>query len=286
MNASVRILMAAIAANAATLPLPALSADYEPPIVIDQPVEEVPVEVGSGWYLRGDIGYNFEVDADGDFNYRTFDPLTGAYSDNVFATGALNEQVTWSAGVGYNFTDMLRADVTVEGFRMNFDGTTVSGAPCVNPAALPAFAGTGCRSEDSSTAAAIGVMANGYVDLGTYVGLTPYVGVGLGYTYVDWGSLGDTVLCVGSTCPVALVSATEHEGDQSWRFTYALMTGLAYDVSQNMKLDLGYRYRHIDGGSMFGFAPAEIAAAASGTQGEDPGFTSHEVRVGLRYELW
>ena len=45
-------------------------------------------------------------------------------------------------------------------------------------------------------------MANGYVDLGTYVGLTPYVGAGLGYTYVDWGSLGDTVLCVGPTCPV------------------------------------------------------------------------------------
>ena len=41
-------------------------------------------------------------------------------------------------------------------------------------------------------------MANGYVDLGTYVGLTPYVGGGLGYTYVDWGSLGDTVLCVGA----------------------------------------------------------------------------------------
>ena len=29
-------------------------------------------------------------------------------------------------------------------------------------------------------------MANGYVDLGTYVGLTPYVGAGLGYTYVNW----------------------------------------------------------------------------------------------------
>ena len=64
------------------------------------------------------------------------------------------------------------------------------------------------------------------------------------------------------------------------------MAGLAYDVTQNMKLDLGYRYRHIDGGSMFGFDPATIAAGASGTQGEDPGFTSHEVRVGLRYELW
>jgi opacity protein-like surface antigen len=286
MNASVRILMAVIAAGSAALPLPALSADYDPPIVVDQPVEEVPIEVGSGWYLRGDIGYNFQVDADGNFDYRTFDALTGVYSDNTFASGSLNKQVTWSAGVGYNFTDMLRADVTVEGFRMNFDGTTASGAPCVDPVAFPAYAGTGCRSEDSSTASAIGVMANGYVDLGTYVGLTPYVGAGLGYTYVDWGSLGDTVLCVGPTCPAALVSVTEHEGDQSWRFTYALMAGLAYDVSQNLKLDLGYRYRHIDGGSMFGFDPATIAAGAVGTQGEDPGFTSHEVRVGLRYALW
>ena len=94
------------------------SADYDPPIVVDQPVEEVPVEVGSGWYLRGDIGYNFEVDADGDFDYRTFDPLTGAYSADVFDTASLNEQVTWSAGFGYHFTDMLRADVTVDGFRI------------------------------------------------------------------------------------------------------------------------------------------------------------------------
>ena len=67
--------------------MPALAADYDPPIVIDQPVEEVPVEVGSGWYLRGDIGYNFQVDADGDFDYRTFDPLTGMYSDNSLRHG-------------------------------------------------------------------------------------------------------------------------------------------------------------------------------------------------------
>ena len=72
----------------------------------------------------------------------------------------------------------------------------------------------------------------------------------------------------------------------SWRFTYALMAGLAYDVSKSMKVDLGYRYRHIDGGSMFQFDPATMAAGASGTQGSDPGFDTHEVRLGLRYSLW
>ena len=74
--------------------LPAIAADYEPPIVIDQPVEEVPVEIGSGWYLRGDIGYNFQVDADGDFDYRTFDALTGVYSDSPLrsANGSFNRR--------------------------------------------------------------------------------------------------------------------------------------------------------------------------------------------------
>ena len=29
------------------------------------------------------------------------------------------------------------------------------------------------------------------------------------------------------------------------------MAGVAYDVTKNFKLDVGYRYRHIEGGDMF-----------------------------------
>jgi len=280
MKPSLRIL---ISAAAMALPLPAFAADYEPPIVVDQPVEEVPVEVGSGWYLRGDIGYNFGVDAQDDFDFRTFDPFTGAYGSGTFDSASLGDGVTWSAGFGYNFTDMFRADFTVDGFRSNFDGATSSAAPCFSD---PAFLGTGCRSEDGSTAAVLSFMVNGYVDLGTYVGITPYVGGGLGYTYVDWGPLSDSLFCTGPACPAALLASSEHDGDQSWRFTYAAMAGLAYDVSTNLKVDLGYRYRRIAGGPMFAFDPGSIAAGASGVQADDPGFSSHEVRIGLRYALW
>jgi opacity protein-like surface antigen len=282
MKASLRILISAAAVG---LPLSAIAADYEPPIVVDQPVEEVPVEVGSGWYLRGDIGYNFDVQARGDFDFSTFDPVTGTYSSDVFDTASLGDEVTWGGGVGYNFTDMIRADFTIDGFRANFNGTTSSALPCV---AVPGFAGTGCRSEANADAVAVSFMVNGYVDLGTYVGFTPYVGGGLGYTYVDWGSLSSSIFCVGATCPGGgtPLATTEHEGAQSWRFTYAAMAGLAYDVSRNLKIDLGYRYRRIDGGSMFDFDPASASAGASGTQGDDPGLSSHEVRVGLRYSLW
>ena len=51
------------------------AADYDPPIVIDDAAEYVPVEVGSGWYLRGDVGYIFDASI-GQVDYRTFDGLT------------------------------------------------------------------------------------------------------------------------------------------------------------------------------------------------------------------
>src|SRR5438128_2574136 len=113
MKASIRVLLPAIALALPATILPAVAADYEPPIVVDQPAEEVPVEVGTGWYLRGDIGYNFTTDADDTFDYRTFDPITASYSPKSFDTGSLDNQFTYSIGAGYNFTDYLRADVTV-----------------------------------------------------------------------------------------------------------------------------------------------------------------------------
>jgi opacity protein-like surface antigen len=286
MKASIRVLLPAIALAMPMTALPALAADYEPPIVVDQP-EEVPVEVGSGWYLRGDIGYNASVDADDPFDYRTFDPITAIYSDNTFATADLDRQFTYSIGAGYNFTDWLRADVTFDYFTVDFDGTTVSGLPCSTD---PIYAGTTCRSVDSADGYALSFLANGYVDLGTYVGLTPYVGAGLGYTYVNWDTMNDSTFCVAgaATCPgiTNQFAQTEHGGDDSWRFTYALMAGVAYDLDRDLKLDVGYRYRHIEGGDMFDFDPATIQAGATGVQGQDPGFSSHEVRVGLRYALW
>jgi len=283
MKASLRILMSAIALSFSAAALPVFAADYEPPIIVDQQVEEVPVEVGSGWYLRGDIGYNAAVEADGGFDFRAFDPATGITSPSSFDTATLDEGLTYGIGFGYHFTDMLRADFTFDGYRTGFDGTTSSGAPCVDPAINPAFAGTGCRSEDSSEASVLNFMLNGYVDLGTYIGFTPYVGAGIGYSYVDWSSLGSNLFCTGAGCPVVPAGSGETSGEQSWRFAWAVMAGLAYDVSKDIKVDLGYRYRRIDSGPMFSVAATPLTA---GLEGDDPGFSSHEVRLGVRYDLW
>ncbi len=82
------------------------------------------------------------------------------------------------------------------------------------------------------------------------------------------------------------MTQTTHDGLESWRFTYAFMGGIAFDVTKNLKLDLGYKYTHVAGGPMFAFDAATAAAGATGAQGRDPGFSQHEVRVGLRYALW
>jgi len=270
-------------AAAGLVPLPVLAADYDPPVVVEEAPEYVPVEVGSGWYLRGDVGYVFERKA-GTVRYRLFDATPpGSYSDAAFDSADFSTKAAFSAGFGYHFNDWLRSDVTVEGFRADFNGTTSSADPC--DAGLPGT--TSCRSEDSSSFSAIGAMVNGYVDLGTYAGFTPYVGAGLGYSLVRWKDLQNTTYCVGVDCPSAApVATTSHPGQKDWRFTYALMAGVAYDISRNLKLDVGYKYRHIDGGDMFGWDNATALAGATGIQGRDGGFGTHEVKVGLRYDLW
>ncbi|RVG01622.1 porin family protein, partial [Sinorhizobium meliloti] len=66
-------------------------------------------------------------------------------------------------------------------------------------------------------------------------------------------------------------------GRDSWRFTYALMAGVSYDVTDRLKFDAGYRYSQIADGDMFG---------SGGAKGHDDGLSRHEFRVGLRFALW
>ena len=266
---------------AAIVPFAARAADYDPPIFVEEAAEYVPVEIGSGWYLRGDVGYVFDKNIDG-VDYTFTDPVSLLEESASFTSASIDTDFTWGGGFGYRFTDYFRADATVDGFRADFNGSTASDETC---GGLPND-DTTCRSENSSEVSAVSVMANGYVDLGTYVGFTPYVGAGAGFSYLSWDDLNDTTYCVDGgvdVCvpPGATVGSTSHAGENGWRFTYALMAGVAYDISKNFKLDVGYKYRSIDGGNMFGWDSSD--EFGDGSHGN---IDTHEVRLGLRYELW
>jgi opacity protein-like surface antigen len=228
----------------------------------------------TGWYLRGDLGYAPWTGNETP-TYR-FDDAGGAAVGGEFDPARFSKPISGGAGIGYQFTDIWRADLTADFFKSDFTGTARADLPC----AASAPAGTGCTSGARADLRAYGIMTNGYADLATIAGFTPYVGAGIGITNVRWGSVRSQPECVdgASTCSGATFSQQDFGGERSWRFTYALMAGLSYEITENMKIDFGYRFSDIAGGSMF--------ADSSGTSGRDDGLSRHEIRVGLRIAGW
>ena len=233
---------------------PASAADlYQPEPPAEAPVIQ-PVAAANGWYLRGDASYDI-MNLRGAKYYQGSNALV-----NDFDKADLDNTGNLGLGVGYQANDYLRVDTTLDYmFKADFNGST-SGV-CGNT-------GNKCHSRDTSAMAAWSLMANAYVDIGHYGMLTPYLGAGLGGTYVKWDNLKNT----------DDDGTFEHKGRAGWRFTYALMVGTAVDINCKMKADVGYRYRHVVGGDMFGYK-------LNGGPGMDKGLDIHEARAGLRYNF-
>lgn len=239
-----------------------LAADlYQPsePIPI-APVQQVEVSSAGGWYLRGDAAYSYNKSLGAWFHQG------GAASDETdFTRSDLRSSFSVGGGIGYQVNNYLRTDVTMDYmFNGDFKGSThgscgVAGA---------------CTSTDIASMKALSLLANAYVDIGTWGYVTPYVGAGIGGTHVKWGDLSNTS-CDDSNSSNCDPTET-HGGNGNWRFTYALMAGASIDVTCNLKADVGYRYRRVEGGRMFDYKN-------SGGPGYDRGFDSHEGRVGMRY---
>ena len=121
---------------------------------------------------------------------------------------------------------------------------------------------------DTSKFSALLLLANAYVDLGTWHGFTPYVGAGIGGANVKWSELRNSIGGI----------VTTHPGATNWRFAVALMAGTSYCLTNNLSLDVGYRFTRIEGGKMFGYANF-------GGPGFDKGLNIHEGRAGLRYQF-
>ncbi|MCO6185111.1 outer membrane protein [Rhizobium sp. L1K21] len=239
---------------------------YQPPVIEAPPtyIPEVEVQEASGWYLRGDAAFVYNKSAGVDF-YQGSNKL---YSK--FASAKMRNSFALGVGAGYQVNSYLRVDATADyTFKSKFSGST-TGSCGANSAA------SGCVSTDLASMTAFSLMANAYVDLGTYGMVTPYVGAGVGGTYVKWSDLKNTACDVtnSSNCDATVT----HTGHGSWRFTYALMAGASIKINCQLKADIGYRYRNVAGGKMFGYS-------TGGGPGYDRGFHIHEGRAGLRYSF-
>ncbi len=243
------------------------------------------VEYGSGWYLRGDIGYTMSTES-----------TLSYYSDARYNydSQSLGNSSSWSIGAGYTFNDMFRADLTFEtSGGHDWKGTSV-GTLC---------GGLGtegdCYSEDSAQVDRNTLMANAYVSLGNYGGFSPYLGGGIGLTHLEWSGYDSDAYCTvdaGEDCTYGAHSGltadpetytgptTSYDGENTTAFTYALTTGFDYRLSENWLMDLGYKYTNIQGGKVV----AKDANGPGSPQGSSKfsDLEIHELKLGLRYEIW
>ena len=230
------------AAGIAIIATNAFAADVRgsyPPPLPPPPAPRAPVvyePLGWGWYVRGDIGYRYSRVGDVDTT-APFAAPTDNHLGKPFVAGV-------GAGVKSRW---VRTDATIEySAPMKYRGTSVT------------------TDDSSAKIQANTALLNAYVDLGSWKIVTPYVGAAAGASYIKTSDF------VSPTAP----PFTAVDSNNQWKFTWALMAGVGWQVAPNMMLDVGYRY--------INFGDVRTASDASGFT-TFKNVAGHEVRVGLRW---
>jgi len=242
-----------VCAGAVTAMPSAKAADLTP--------EPIPSIVVHGWYLRGDIGYsNQQVDSLDNALYDTYDSI-----DNVSAD--FDGAPFFSAGVGYRWNHWFRTDVTGEyRSKSDFDGLDIGTVG-------------GVQIPDNYTAKKSEWLAllNGYLDVGTWHGITPFVGAGVGAANVKISDFTDVGVTVDS-----VAFGDDHD---EWNFAWAVYAGLGFEVTDAFTVELAYRYLDLgdgESGNLVAFDGTDLIDNPM----EFDDITSHDLKLGVRYTFW
>ena len=223
----------------------AVAADM--PGTLPPPPEDYPVPVlhlpqfffpNTGWYLRADLGSNA-----GRVDGAEVGPGAVSTTDSHLGNN-------YMAGIGAGVkSHWLRTDVTLDySWPMDFQGTTFT------------------TDDVSAKVSAFSALFNGYLDLGTWYGVTPYVGAGAGTAYLRASDYRSTV--------APTVTGGEHT---QWNLAWAVMGGVGVNLASNLMMDVGYRY--IDFGDLL--TADDTAAGATLIKN----IAAHEVRIGVRWSF-
>lgn len=240
--------------------VPAFAADMIEPVV------EVAEPVYGGWYLRGHLGMS---------NQRLDRLESAAFQDPGIIEhiwldkGGFSSAPIMGLGVGYKFSDYLRGDIGVE-YRgaADFDAldrVTWDGTPP-----------TSYTNNYSGKKSEWLLLANAYADLGTFYGVTPYLGAGIGASRNTISNFRDLNEINGGGGYANTTS--------KWNFAWALHAGIGIQATERMTVDLGYSYVNLGDaatGTLYNFDPT--LPPLPGITFKD--ITSHDLKLGVRYSL-
>jgi opacity protein-like surface antigen len=248
-----------------------LGAEPAPPAQTADPQ----MEFGNSWYLRGDIGAVLETQP--------------KISNDLNLISSSKRKAAGSAGLGfgYKLNNWFRADVFAE-YRTPQTRSGIGGLITNCPTLVLGVVTPGsCNVDGYSKFSHWNVLANAYVDLGNWGGLTPYLGAGVGVSNsVTRGSVKYTVVPTGAPyiapidpvtlLPISPVANRTKSSGGSTQLAWNVMAGLGYSLNEHTTIDLGYRYLNM--GHFNGVADSTGAITKKT-------LTSHEVRMGVRYMI-
>jgi opacity protein-like surface antigen len=262
---SVKFLMAAGAAAFCS------TAVFAADMPIMTPPTYAPVADFGGWYLRGDIGFSNQ-------NVKNVVDTNSAAYNNVAVTQtkSFGSAGIYGGGIGYQFNNWFRADVTGQ-YRGNSNFSGIDVVTGTGP--FTGFVGTDVYT---ATKSEVLFLANGYIDLGTWWYLTPFVGAGVGTARVSIANFTDT----GDFINGGQTHSLNYAGQGSkWNFAWAAHAGIAYHVSPGLTLELAYSYVDM-GNGMTG--PSYSFDQVTNTTHAPFSFrsvTSNDVKLGLRWNF-
>lgn len=259
----------------ATLPTRTMAADLDQLFVATPPdsAPVQPVEFGTGWYLRGDVAYAND----------SVPPLAPNLSQ--FLSSSRQANFNADLGFGYKFTNWLRADLLLDYWQPITANGQGASQKCITQVTqidnFPTVTATDdCTPTNHASVRRWDVLANAYADLGTWYGITPYVGAGVGMSITRISSTVNWTMSNGLPYQVT-TDGFYYDWDRSssmmrYQFAWALMAGFSYPIMDHLLLDVGYRYINL------GTLPS--IADPSG-QITNKVMDAHELRVGFRYQI-
>jgi opacity protein-like surface antigen len=249
---------------------PAFAADILPPAPpLEDPSLRGALDEDSGFYIRLDAG----------FANTNATKLRSIYGDLGAIKGpvSIGDPFILGLGAGYQFNTWLRADLTGE-YRQGVHYHASSTAQFVGSALCPIGGPVSCGDDVAATVKTELFLANGYIDIGNFSGVRPYVGAGVGVAPYQVSALRDKALFATD----AFGFAPNASGAN---FAWSLTAGATFSLSPNLLVDISYRYVNM-GSFKTGVICNDQGPDRRHLESQHFNMASNDLRIGLRWLMF